>query len=253
MKISEICQKDVQTISKNQTIIEALGKMGSRLTKLPVTDGGRLIGIITIRDILEVVGSSKTQNPEHVHVSGAMKKDLKALPPDADIPTAVNTMLEHDISSIPIVEGESLVGILTKTDLLSACTEIGTPISGLVVEPTTVSLGHSIPHIREIMSNSNISMLPVTDGGRLIGIIRSRDITKKIMGFKKDIKKHQDAIKNMAVEDFYRQDTVSVTEEEAVGAVAKKLLEEKRTALPVTRNGDLVGIISKTDLLKALL
>lgn len=253
MNVSEICQKEVRTISKNQTVLEALKAMGSKLTKLPVTDGEKLIGIVTIRDILEVVGSSNVQSPEHIHVSGAMQKELKVLPPDADIKTAVRAMLDNDISSIPIVEGERLVGLLTKTDLVGMCTGVGLPVGDFAVEPLTVSLGHSIPNVRELMFKHNISVIPVTDQGNLIGIILSKDIAQKILDFKKDIKKHQAAIKNMAVEDFYRPDTESVPSDAPAGEVAKKLLDERRTSLPVVDGEDLVGVVSKTDLLKALI
>jgi len=253
MKISEVCERNIKTISKNQTIMEALKTMGPGLTKLPVTDGGKLIGIVTIRDILKVVGSSNTQSPEHTHISGVMQRELNVLPPDAEIKDAVRTMLENDISSIPILEGENLIGLVTKTDILRTCTKIDTPIRELMVEPITVSLGHSIPHIRKLMFEQNLSVIPVTDGGNFIGVVLSRDITEKILSFKKDIKKHQEAIKNMAVEDFYRPDTTAVSSEATVGEVAKKLLEEKKTSLPVVEKGNLIGIISKTDLLRALL
>jgi len=253
MQIQEIYRKDIRTVSKNQTIQEALKIMGSKLTKLPVTDGGKLVGIITTRDILRVVGSSHSQSPEHAHISGVMQKELKVLPPDTDIKTAVRTMLDSDISSLLVVEGETLLGLLTKTDLLGACKEITRPVSEFAVEPLTVSPGHRLPHVRELMFKKNISIIPVTDGGKFIGIILSRDIARKILDFKKDVKKHQDAIRNMAVEDFYKPDTTSIPPETTVGEAATKLLEEKRTSLPIMENGELVGIVSKTDLLRALL
>ena len=253
MKISEICRKDTKTINKNQTIHDALKAMGSKLTKLPVLYKNKLVGIITIRDILRVVGSSHEQNPEHTHISGVMQKNLNVLPPDADIETAVQLMLDNDISSIPIIEGETLTGLLTKTDILHTCTEIDKPIKEYIVTPITISLGHRIPHVRELMFEHNISLIPVTDGGNFVGVILSKDIAKRIIDFKKDIKRHQDAIKNMAVEDFYRPDTTSVSQDSTVGDVAKKLLEEKRTSIPVMEKGELIGVISKTDLLKASL
>lgn len=96
---------------------------------LPVVKNGRLIGIVSDRDLKEAQPSKATSLDIHelyylldqVKIKNLMSVDLHITTPEEVVEKAAATMLEHDISALPVVneEGE-LEGIVTKGDLFRA-------------------------------------------------------------------------------------------------------------------------------------
>ena len=99
---------------------DTLGEVAERMTALnmgaaAVKDFGRLIGIITERDLLKAMA-------ERVHTSEArvrqwMTEDPITATVDTDVEEAAETMLEHGFRHLPVVEGERAVGILSIRDV----------------------------------------------------------------------------------------------------------------------------------------
>ncbi len=83
--------------------------------RLPVLDGERLAGIITDRDILRRVG-----NLDLIKVRIAMTPDPIVVTPEMMVKDAVQLMLSHRFSGLPVVENGKVVGIVTTTDVLKA-------------------------------------------------------------------------------------------------------------------------------------
>ena len=80
---------------------------------LPVVDErGRLVGMLSDRDVLRALAGKKT-----LRVADIMSRDLVTVQPDAPAHLAAGLMLEYNISSVLVVdEGETLVGVVTMTD-----------------------------------------------------------------------------------------------------------------------------------------
>ena len=101
-----------------------------RIRHLPVVDEGRLVGIVTDRDLRRVLPSPATSLEIHelhylldkITVSEVMTKDVITTAPFTAIPDAARTLLRNRIGALPVVEGGMLVGILSQTDVLEALT-----------------------------------------------------------------------------------------------------------------------------------
>ena len=101
-----------------------------RIRHLPVVDEGRLVGIVTDRDLRRVLPSPATSLEIHelhylldkITVSEVMTKDVITTTPFTAIPDAARTLLRNRIGALPVVEGGMLVGILSQTDVLEALT-----------------------------------------------------------------------------------------------------------------------------------
>ena len=87
--------------------------------RVPVVDGGKLVGIVSDRDLRQHTGSL-----EDVKVNGAMTKPVVNVTPTTMLEQAAHLMVKHRIGGLPVVEQGKVVGIITATDLLRAFAEV---------------------------------------------------------------------------------------------------------------------------------
>ncbi|WP_424972594.1 putative nucleotidyltransferase substrate binding domain-containing protein [Dinoroseobacter sp. S76] len=115
-RISELMTKQVLGITADATIERAAHLMHSkRVSSLAVMEGGRLAGILTVRDMTRVVADGLASDDP---VSDLMARDPITLSPDALGSDVLHTMLERKIGHLPITDKGALVGIVTQTDLI---------------------------------------------------------------------------------------------------------------------------------------
>jgi CBS domain-containing membrane protein len=127
MKVRELMSTDVLTIGRNDqlTIADDIMKM-KRLRHLPVVEEGRLVGIVTQRDLFHAALSTALNFGEKaqkeflktVVVKEVMTDEVLTIDPGADVKEAARLMIEHKIGCLPVLENGKLVGLVTETDLL---------------------------------------------------------------------------------------------------------------------------------------
>ena len=117
MKVSEVMTRDVQTVSPDQPVQEAAKFMLSAdAGSMPVTDGDRLIGMITDRDIA-VRGVAKGFGPETL-VRELMTDQMITASVDDDVADVASKMSETQVRRLPVVDSdERLCGIVSLADL----------------------------------------------------------------------------------------------------------------------------------------
>ena len=107
------------------------------ISRAPVLEGGKVVGIITMHDIVTrflmpreraTFGdfAGEKLRPLSVPIEGVMSSPLISVPPEGKVKDAVSLMRENDISSVLIEERERCMGILTKRDLLEAFIKFST-------------------------------------------------------------------------------------------------------------------------------
>jgi acetoin utilization protein AcuB len=84
---------------------------------LPVLHGGKLVGIVSLRD-LHLVETFRDVNTEEVRVEEAMTQDVYAVEPKTPLKEVVSEMAERKLGSAVVVEGTKVVGVFTTTDAL---------------------------------------------------------------------------------------------------------------------------------------
>jgi len=112
-----------------QRVVELLRRRDIR--SVPVLEDGRLIGIVTDRDVRQVAPAYPLfrdedeirRYTENLTVTAAMTADPMTIAPDAPLIDAAKVLETYRISSLPVVDGTGLVGMLTVTDLLRAFVE----------------------------------------------------------------------------------------------------------------------------------
>jgi CBS domain-containing protein len=131
MKVRQLMTTDVVTIARNDELSIADDIMNmKRLRHLPVVENGRLVGILTQRDLFHAAMSTalnfgqKAQKEflKTVVVKEVMTDEVLTIEPGADIKEAARLMVERKIGCLPVVENGKLVGLISETDLLKAIT-----------------------------------------------------------------------------------------------------------------------------------
>lgn len=110
----------VQTISPADLIAAAkLKMMRSNVGGLPVVDGGKLVGIITHRDILLAGGEALGLKVEEL-----MSKDLRVAGPDTSLLEIIKIMVEEGYQRIPVVQNGKLIGLVTQSSVIRAIADL---------------------------------------------------------------------------------------------------------------------------------
>ena len=130
MQIRDVMTPDPATVQPGDSLQRAAAQMDElNVGVLPVTDGGKLVGLITDRDIV-VRSTSAGQDPKTARVADAMTVDPQTMGPDTHVLDAIRLMEEHQLRRLPILDDGRLVGIVALGDLAAA----GTPEAGEALE-----------------------------------------------------------------------------------------------------------------------
>ena len=188
--VTDIMQHDVVTVRDDARIEDAVRLMIDKsVGGVPVvTAEGIIVGIITERDIVHLMGEfilGKT-------VNDAMSKRVITAPPDTHIEKAAKTMVSSGFRRLPVVTDGYVCGILTATDIMRYLGNgeafkklvtghvdeaLSAPISDIMKSDIiTTSLETRLSEASRVMYQNKIGSLPVIKDGNLIGIITERDI-----------------------------------------------------------------------------
>jgi acetoin utilization protein AcuB len=138
MRIESWMKRPVVTIKPRDSARHARELMEQqRINQLPVVTDGRLVGIVTDRDLrdafpsvfesVEPAGRRRRAggtDPATIPVEDVMTRDVLTLGPSELIADAARLMRRERIGALPIIEGGRLVGILTRSDVLDAFAEL---------------------------------------------------------------------------------------------------------------------------------
>jgi CBS domain-containing protein len=109
-------------------------------------------------------------------------------------------------------------------------------------DPVCISPDDTLAKAKELMDAGRFRRLPVLEYGKLVGIITERDL-----------RQHWSYLDSTKVGSAMTPDPVTITPRTTAEDVARLLLLHKIGGVPVVENGKLVGIVSTSDLLRALL
>jgi acetoin utilization protein AcuB len=130
MKVRELMTSEVVTVARNDTLSHADDLMRTKnIRHLPVVEDGRLVGILTQRDLFQAALSSalgfgekaRKEFLKSVVVKEVMTDEVMTADPEADMKAVVRTMLDRKVGCLPVVEKgpkDKLIGIVTDRDLL---------------------------------------------------------------------------------------------------------------------------------------
>ncbi len=272
--ILAIASKNIVTLPPTTNIMgtaKTMLKYGFR--RVPIADAGtnRLVGIVTSLDIVDFLGGGLRHNIVKNRYKGnlaaainedvreIMKKDVVSLGVKDNISNAIKTMIERNIGGIPIVDDDNaVVGIVTERDFVRTVADITTSksikeyMSNKVV---TASPDISIGEATRTMIEKGFRRIPIVKEDVLLGIVTASDIMRYLGSgeiFQKlmtgDV---SDAFK-VPVKSLILRDIIWTNSGIDIGEAAALMLKNKVGALPIIDDGELCGILTERDIIKAL-
>jgi len=134
--IEEFMTRSVHTIGTKSPLTEAHRLMNEHAIRhLPVLEGGRLVGMLSQRD-LHLIETLKDVVPKEVLVEEAMSQDAYTVAPEAPLEDVAREMALHKYGSAVVVRGKEVLGIFTTTDALRA---LDTVLRGMKQKPKRAS------------------------------------------------------------------------------------------------------------------
>jgi CBS domain-containing protein len=116
VKVSDIMTQATVTDAPDDTLAEASAKMWRQQTgSLLVMEEGRLIGIVTERDVLRTIGED--HDPKSVSLRDVMTSDVVTVEAGLSVREAAQIMFDKWFRHLPVVTGGDVVGIVSLRDL----------------------------------------------------------------------------------------------------------------------------------------
>lgn len=164
MLVGERMKHPVITLPPDMPINEALNFMRKeKIRRTPVVQGGKLLGIISEKDLLNASPSSATTLSvwemnylvSKIPVSEVMKKNVLTVTEDTPIEEAARVMADNKIGALPVLRGGNIVGIITETDLFKLFLEMmGARESGVSVSALIHEQHGQLAKITQAISNA---------------------------------------------------------------------------------------------------
>ena len=194
LHISSVMVKDVFTVPETMQLDEVARLMlENGIGSVPVmNEEDKMVGIVSKADFVTLaVGIAF----EKITVKEIMTKDLTVVSPTERLVHARRQMIESHVGRLPVVDDESLVGMVTSKDLMRAFIDFRkkvpekyqkSQIKEVLVDdimssnPTFTSKDVTIAEVAKIMMETGYNGLPVVEDNQVVGIITQTDILRLI-------------------------------------------------------------------------
>jgi CBS domain-containing protein len=123
MKVVELMNKNVVTCHPAEKLSVIVNKFELfNIAGMPVVEKGKLVGVVCQSDVLKGL---KTGSMQELSVKDVMVANVIVASPTESVVVIARLMVEKHINRIPIVENDSVVGIVTRGDIIRAVAECG--------------------------------------------------------------------------------------------------------------------------------
>jgi len=257
MKVKEIMTTKLITVDKDDSLKLVLDLMKKHsITKIPVTEEKKFFGLVTDNVIDYKLGSIRKRGitASRLHASSVTEKEVPVISPEEDVKNILKSVGEPGPTMLPVVEKEKLVGVVTKADLLPLVTNKNQLHSIMQKKIHTVSLEDRVVHARRIMITNNVARLPVLDEKKVVGIISDVEIALAFASLKKSFSlgRQKQQLDELLVKDVMRTPVVLSNPSMSIYDAAQLMLKQNVGALPLLENEKLVGMVTRTDILKTI-
>ena len=273
-EILHIAKSPVVTMAPTTPIydgIQIMTKEGFR--RIPIANPGTrtLEGIVTATDIIDYLGGGKKFQIIQKKFAGnifkainepiklIMIKKVVSVQTSAKISKAIELMTQQNLGGLPVVDDKNRVkAIITERDIANMFAEriSGVTVARLMSEKIVTAIPKTtIFEAARTMTTQGFRRLPIISEGKVVGIVTAMDIIRffgsgKVFRYLKSGTITQ--VLNTPAFEIATKDVATIEPNADVGQAAKIMQEKNIGALPVVKNGKLVGIITERDFFKII-
>jgi len=271
----DIMTAPVRVVAPGATVAHARNLMvRHRISRLPVMEDTRLVGILTKKDIAYRMRKGEPawrRRPlDRVPVEALMTENPVVVSPDTGVKEIARLFIRHEISSVPVVDGDAVAGIITKTDLMKSVLvrQLKSPVGDVMEDLPAVSRYHSISHVIAVMRERNDKVLVTEDNGAPAGIITETNLAfyddepGASGGMEKEvlIKRREKAcgvrgpalmaVASVTAGDVMTSPVLTTAQQTPVCEALVEMQKHHVNSLVVMENGTVTGIIKRDDIIK---
>ncbi|MFB5625113.1 MAG: CBS domain-containing protein [Nitrosopumilus sp.] len=277
LKLSELISKPI-TVSPNTTLMKARESiLKHKVKRVIVTDKNYPIGVITEKDLAKKIYDLGDKPIKSVKAKDFKPRKLFTLTKENTVKECAQLMKKHRISLVIILnKDKKLKGIVTETNLVTAFLTKGSDSIKIskIMERDVITAAPSDPilHVESLLLKYGISRIIIKRNQKPVGVITFRDfVPAKIpqwIAESADPKEVQEYKFKKGLEEmhsnqmsylfpFHATDIMATTPitaeaDEDVKLAVTKMIKYNISGLPVVKNGRLVGIITKSDVVNTL-
>ena len=121
--------------------------------------------------------------------------------------------------------------------------------------PITITPQTTLPEAHRLMNEHNVRRLPVVNKGKLVGIVTRGDVREAQASDATTLSVYElnYLLDQIPAKEFMAYEPITVSADAPIGEAARRMLQHKIGGLPVVEYGELVGIITETDLCRMLI
>lgn len=169
MFVQDYMSMNPVTVTPESTLGEALNLMKERsIRRLPVVSKGDVVGLVTEQDLMKASPSSATSLSvweinylfPKIKIKNIMTREIFTVAPETILEKAALIMQENNISTLPVLKGDQLVGIITESDIFKAFIDVLAlkHPSVRVTLPVEDQVG-VLKHIAEVVGAAGINII----------------------------------------------------------------------------------------------
>ncbi len=264
-KASEVMDPKPPVVDKDVSLSHALEVASKAKTdRVILTEEGSIRGILTLRNVIFKLGTVRTKStvPSALHASSFASEPVATVAPEDPLLKALRAMAEGGFTSTPVATGDGgVVGLISRWELARLVAEA--PAAGEVsvrdymrTPPVTATLQTRILHIRQLILQHDLSVVPVTEEGRFVGVVGIDEIANVFLKYyelSRGEPKRITPLKFLVAADAITLRPPRLTPDASLAEAAAKMAGERYRAVVVIDADKPVGLITGIELVKALL
>lgn len=282
MNVTNYCTSKVLTVTPRDSIDRAITLMEDHsVHHLVVTVDGRLAGMLSDRDILISTGwmleverrtdaDRKSSVVGPTRVGQIMSRSLAGLDNTAGAAEAATLMVELKVGALPIMREQHVVGVLSESDLVGWMCALAIPgnkvdqflqreVRALMRSPViSLTPDALLSDAVSLFRQYRIRHIPVLVNKSLMGIISDRDV-RRLLGWSSVQDMKAQAEGRLPAEEtpdtvsgIMQKEVVTIDEHATIRDAARRMADHRIHALPVLSGKAVVGIITQSDLIRAI-
>ena len=256
MLVKDTIAEEIISISPEDPISKLISLIEKdNLREIIITDKGKFKGIVYSKDI----SNKGIKDPSKTKVSNLMRFPAPTVSADQDINDAAEMIFKTGLRSLPIIENEKVIGLISLSDIINYASKIKefrqTVAEVIMSQPEIIESDTDIGKARILMREKNISRIPVVDKKQnLVGIVTIFDLLKAVKPIERmdfySMSAEKEKLMEIPVSTIMNTTPVTVDRSRTLNEIVSLMKENKTDGVIVIENSKPIGMVTEKDLLE---